>query len=272
MFSIFKVEIKNCINRNEFRIMFIILLSINVFAFVNTCIFVKGYGISKLRSGYEMSILLYPHEQAILSTILFVLPLFAAIVYSDSFISDVKTEVYLYITTRVNQNKYIIAKAITVAVSAFLIIFIPFIINLTLSILTFPPMDYETNGLPAYIIEYIPEDLFNWLRIENPFLFSVFSITIISIFSSLYALLTYSISLIIRKNKLIPITIITMSYLIISTFVNILPDGYSYILTNLPSPTTTSPFYYFILVLILLFSSSLIIIAAKLKNKKFEIV
>lgn len=272
MFKLIKMEFKNCINRNEFRVIFITLLCMSIYAFVNTCLMVKGMRLSCLRSGYEMSILVHAYGQAILTTILFVLPLFACAIYSDSYIEDIKSGAYMYITTRCNKNKYIIAKGLVVVLSTFLVFLIPLLANLMLSLVVFPMTSYETNGLPPYFIEYIPEDLFNWLRVENPLLFSLLSITIISFFASLYALLGYSISLFIRKNKLIPISAVMLSYLIIDVFISLWPNGYKYQLTNLPSPTTTAPVTYFTLSILFLLIVGLVIFIKQLLNSKSEII
>ena len=60
--------------------MFIVLFFMSTYSFINTGLIVKGMRLSGLRSGYEMSILIHPYGQAILMTILFMLPLFATVI------------------------------------------------------------------------------------------------------------------------------------------------------------------------------------------------
>ncbi|WP_088225753.1 hypothetical protein [Desulfosporosinus sp. FKB] len=261
MITLIKMELRNCLNRKQFKVMFIVLLLLVIYSFINTGLIVKGMSLSGLRSGYEMSILQHPYGQAILMTILFVLPLFANIIYSDSYIIDVKSGIYIYITTRSKKNVYIISKAIAVVVSTFITFYVPLVINVILSIITFPSISYETNGVPPYIIEYNPEELLNWLRIQNPLVFSLVAIAIISLFASLYALLGYAISLNFGRNGLIPIAFVMLAYLVIDTFISLLPNGFHYQLTNLALPTTTvSASYFFLCIFVILLLSVILLL------------
>ncbi|SDI58154.1 hypothetical protein [Desulfosporosinus hippei] len=271
MGTLLKMELLNCINRKQFKIVFIGLFAINTYAFIYTCFIVKGMGLSGLRSGYEMSILLHPYSQAILMTIIFMLPMIANVIYSDSFITDIKSGTYIFITTRSSRTTYIISKGLAVIISTFVSFLIPLLFNIILSNITFPSINYETNGLPPYVIEYIPEELFNWLRIGNPFLFSMTSVTIIALFASMYALLGYSISLNLRKNSLIPIAIVMLAYLVIDIFVSLLPNGLKFQLTILPLPTSPASPTYFFSAIILIFILSISLILRYLLHSRNEL-
>lgn len=268
MFAIFKMEFANCIKRNEFRLIFLILLIMNLYSFINTSIIVRGMNLSALRSGFEMSILIHPYGQSVLMTILFVLPLLSSVIYSDSYITDVKSGTYTFLVTRTNKNTYIISKAMIVVISTFITFSIPMLVSLFWSIVTFPCINYETNGLPPYFIEYIPEEFFNWLRIGNPFLFCLFSIVKISFFACIYALLSYAFSLIFMKNRLIPIALTMFSFLVFDIFISLSPYGFRYQIVNLPLPTTSSSGLYMMIMILILISISLILMVIKFNKNE----
>lgn len=272
MKRMFHLELKNCLHRKEFKIIFLILMIISIGSFLFSCFYKGGgnqYGGSLLqvRSAFEMSMIQGPGVRIILSSIVLLIPLFSVIIFSDSYYSDCQSGVYKSILTRANQNVYVWAKSLVILTVTFLSFLIPFLINQLLCLIAFPIKGFDNNhALPPYDIgiqNFSSEWMFDLIRLQSPLLYNLIFMILISFTASLLALFAYSAYFLVKKGRFAVISGIFLLY-IISQLVVILVGSYKFALVNLLIPGTGS-FYVLLVWMSVLFISSLIIITMKSK-------
>lgn len=218
MKNIILLEIKNCMQRKEFKIVFMILFFLSIGSYVIDCYEFFGQELSYVRSAYESCIIQSVQSYFVLTTELLLLPLIATMVYSDSYYLDCKRGVYKSIITRIDKRRYIIAKAIAIFTTVFAVFFIPLAVNQFLCLIAFPTEGFDNNqSLPPYDIgfqNYHQENRFDFLRIQAPFLYNLLHMAIIGLFASLFALLAYALYFIYKKSRLSVIGGIFITYLL----------------------------------------------------------
>lgn len=77
------LELKNCINRNEFKFIFSSILLLSIGSFAIACYEFYGTQATFIRSAYEMSIIQDIYSGSILQFIIILLPILATIIYSS---------------------------------------------------------------------------------------------------------------------------------------------------------------------------------------------
>lgn len=275
MIRLIKLEIIKCIKRTEFKI-----ASIAVFCaiFLDYIILCKGYygsALSKVMSASNGTILTNLVKTPLSPIIGILLPLTVSIVYSDSYLEERKWGLTNFINTRISKEKYILAKAISIAIVSFLIIFIPLLINELLAIIAFPIQGHNTFGLPDYKkLSYIdPGIILNKLQIYYPYTNILIFIIIRSLFASSFALISFGISLFNKTNKYLVI----LSSMIINTLIMIVLNVLSRVIanegisramgTNILWTNSYGNFAWLIFILCVYFIASFILIQKGMKNE-----
>lgn len=207
MKKILLMEMKNCINRKEFMFISMLLLGISVFSFISECFVYFGLELTRVRSAYDIGMV--QGINSLWGILVLLSPLFAIIVYSDSYYSDFQTGVYKNIATRTNVLTYLWGKKIIIFIVTFFVFFIPLLFNQVLAFVAFPIEGYENNyGIPeyAFYMSYDNHVLFDLYRIQNPMLYNFMFILSISLFAALFAILSYSVYFYTNKGKFAVIT------------------------------------------------------------------
>lgn len=265
MIRMLKLELKNCLGRMEFKFVFAILMSFSIGSFLIACQKNYGHGMSFIRSAYDMSMMQGTSTHVVWSIESMLIPLFASIIYSDSYYSDHRSGVYKNILTRTDTKTYFWAKAIVIIVVTFTVFFIPLLLNQLLSLLTFPTQGFDNNfGFPPYDIgiqNYNSGFMFDLLRIQSPLLYNLLYIFLISLVASLFAMFAYGAYFVSNKGKFATIVGVFLLYIVTELAVSTL--GYRLSLNNLLQPVNSGSFGVLMLWIAALFVLSIGMIAAK---------
>lgn len=193
------LELKNCINRKEFKFIFSFLLFLSLGGFFIGCYEFYGTQATFLRSAYEMSMIQDIYSGSILQFIIILLPILSTIIYADSFYTEREDGTYTFILTRTKLRTYVISKAIAIFLITFMAFLIPLLINQGLSFITFPLEGLDNNfSLPPYDIgiqNYTSgsEYVFDFIRIQSPLLYNILRMMIISLLAAGFSLLSYGL-------------------------------------------------------------------------------
>lgn len=262
------LELKNCINRNEFKFIFSSIFLLSIGSFAIACYEFYGAQATFIRSAYEMSIIQDIYSGSILQFIIILLPILATIIYSDSFYTEKQDGVYKFILTRTKLSTYVISKALAIFLITFLVFLVPLLINQGLSIVTFPLEGLDNNqALPPYDIgiqnynsgsEYV----FDFIRIQSPLLFNILKMIVISIFAACFSLLSYGIYFTkysLKRGRFFTAISIFIVFIIQELTLSILGLGRYSISTYLKTNGIGNPLILIVWILTILLVSCLII-------------
>ncbi|WP_039222638.1 hypothetical protein [Clostridium novyi] len=232
MYNMLKLELKNCLRRKEFKIIFTIIMAGVLMHFINEWHELLIKDLTNVLGGYDHTVLQSVFPNPLLISIGSLMPLTCSLIYSDSYYTDIKNGIYKNIVTRTNRFNYVLSKIIITFTVSFLIIFIPLIIDQILCYMCFPfrgHMNYFGDPSYIYINTIYPDVQLHYMSIFHPYINNFIYILINSLFGGLLALLSLSISFVIKKNKYI---IVLSSFIIfeIYKFISeILPDIIEYL-------------------------------------------
>ncbi|MCB2360027.1 hypothetical protein [Clostridium estertheticum] len=206
MKNLLVIETKNCLKRKEFKFIFAVLMFLALASFLAEVLPFYGLRSTSIRSSYESGMIQGVYGNYFKGIEILLLPLLAVIIYSDSFYMEKKWQVHKVIITREKQKNYIIAKGLVIFTVTFFTFLVPMVVNQILCSIIFPKIGLNNNSsLPPYDIavqNYHSNLAFEFTRIQNPLLFNVTYMIIISLTAALLATLAYSIFFIYTKNKL----------------------------------------------------------------------
>ncbi|MBX4266142.1 hypothetical protein [Clostridium estertheticum] len=206
MKNLLVIEIKNCLKRKEFKFIFAILMFLALGSFLAEVLPSYGNAFFEIRSRYETGMIQGVYANYFKSIEILLLPLLAVIIYSDSFYMEKKWQVHKVIITREKQKNYIIVKGIVIFTVTFFTFLVPMIVNQILCSIVFQKIGLDNKfSLPPYDIavqNYHSNLALDFTRIQNPLLFNIIYMIIISLTAALLAILAYSIFFIYTKNKL----------------------------------------------------------------------
>lgn len=227
--------------------------------------FVENIGLSEffIRTASEVSFLQNNLTRHYMTVLTIIGPLLTVIACSSLFNDDYEANMLSCIFTRTSASKYHLSNIIAVLISAFLLIFSPLILGYLISLIACNPnVAFDNmNAFPTFFIRDYSSDLLNMWETFNPIIFTLFHILLVSIIFSLCACLGYVISMGIKWNRYISISIVFGSYLIYNvgltklkiekiTFFNLI-DPYS---QKASIPIIFTVIVVFILLIILLFA------------------
>lgn len=205
-------EIKTMINKKGFCTSFIVMLVFSLFSFV----------VCASRSwGEELSQVLSADSQfmgnAYSPTWYFFTYLFSFIIvlpHSLSYITDLELGTYSVIVVRSGKKQYLVSKIFATFIGNFVLITIPFLVNLILCHLTFsnePNFIFGEYGLPNYFRTIMGTNyVFSAFQKEIPFLpifllsptlYNILYILILGFASGIFGVLVLSISFIFSKRR-----------------------------------------------------------------------
>ena len=223
MYRQIKMELKNCINQMELKFIFSILWCISIGGFIINCFMYKNSYYQFLRAANENFILVSTSTRAIIIVLALFFPLLAMRIYSGSFKKEERSNLTQLIILRTSKKRYIWSKAIAIFIITFLSFLIPLLINQLLCYLTFPIEGFDNRwALPNYdlIRRYENTDLFDFFRIQYPFIYNLLYILIYSTLGGIIALLAYGVNFVqkFKSIKELQVNIIIFVIFMLSSF------------------------------------------------------
>lgn len=272
MKQMLSVEFRNCINKKEFKIVFLTLFFISIAAYFIECFEFYGDNLSLIRSAYDSCIVKSTYSLIVISAEVLLAPILALLIYSDSYYTDCRCGAHKYILTRTNMKTYIASKGIVIFAVTFFTFFIPLLINQFLTFIAFPLQGYDNIfGYPLYFFYYNKEYLFDFIRLQWPYLFNLIWMFFPSLFAALFALLGYSMYFIFKKNR-ISVLIGLYMFFILSEVLLAMLGFYRLSLSEyMLAPTRGYPVMMVLWILVLLIPA-IFIIAGKGANDEPDII
>lgn len=211
-----KIEIKNSINQIEFKFMFAVILFVSLMSIVLNCYHDYGRNILYIQSYVDNSMYVSIKARPIVNIFQYLSPLIVMIIYSSSKWKEEKNGMHPMIISRMTKKDYYFSKFIANFVIVFSVILFSGLINLIISYIIYPTIAFDNRwGLPVYdIIQgYDPNILFDFLRIQNPLIYILSKILLISIFLGTISNIPYSLSFLRLFHKMEFIQICIMSFI-----------------------------------------------------------
>ena len=211
-----KIEIKNSINQIEFKFMFAAILFVSLMSIVLNCYHDYGRNILYIQSYVDNSMYVSIKARPIVNIFQYLSPLIVMIVYSSSKWKEEKNGMYSMIISRMTKKDYYFSKFIANFVIVFSVILFSGIINLIISYIVYPVIAFDNRwGIPVYdIIQgYDQNILFDFLRIQNPLIYILSKILLISIFLGTISNIPYSLSFFRLFHKMEFIQMCVMSFI-----------------------------------------------------------
>jgi hypothetical protein len=209
-----KIQFLLMINKLSFKISFTIILFFCLVCYLINVISVIDSDIFNIYSANSLFALnSYNNYWNIFCNIY---PFLLVFPFSFSYIDDLNAKINPYFMGRMGKRNYFVSKMITCFIGGFIIIFIPFIINLILCNLTFPHnnttffgaynlVNYSENltGINVFINTKQKGLLFLKLYLLSPLAYNLFYITILSIFTGILSMVSLALSFFQSKYKII---------------------------------------------------------------------
>lgn len=206
MYQFLKIELKNCINKIEFKIIFGIVFAFCMAGFLLEVASDYGQSYQFVRSAGECVFLQSAEAEFLLKNLNLLLPIFTGLIYAGSLLDEKRVHIAGNLVIRGGKKKYLWAKAVAVFLSAFVLFAVPLFINLGLCYLFFPLEGSDSMWLePAYLIgvsAYFPQCMLDFLRIQSPILYNLTYIFIYALCSGVLALLAYGMGFLFQNKKL----------------------------------------------------------------------
>lgn len=275
MIQLIKLELSKCMKRIEFKIAFIAVFCAIFLDYIILCKEYYGSELSKVMSASTGTILTNVVATPLSPIVGILLPLTVSIIYSVSFLEEKNWGLSNFIHTRVHKEKYILAKAMSITLVSFFVIFIPLLVNEILAIIAFPIQGHNTFGLPDYKkLSYIDSGIMlHNLQVYYPYCNILIFIIIRSLFASSFALMAFGVSFFKKVNKYVVI----LSPFVINTLFMIFTDALSRIIsdetiaravgTNILGTNSYGSFIWLLFVLCGYFLFSVILIRRGMKNE-----
>ncbi len=268
MINVLKYELKRLFSRKEFFIVMVIAFFYISVDFIYHSVMLINSPLFELPSAYQMWILYNKvGGQWGQVFVFFLIPLFAAIPYSDSYLEDKKTGVINFIVTRCDKRLYLFCKGIAVFFSGFIVVFTPLLIDQLLCLCLLPVYSPSENVVnhPTYnAYQFLSTVQFPKLHSINPYLHNLFYMLLNGVCAGVIALVSYSISFFRKMNRYLVVILVFLFYLIeniagrlISSSTTFSIFNYLYILPF--SSEITNYLYFLIFMLVLIFVSLFII-------------
>ncbi|MBZ9637561.1 hypothetical protein [Clostridium sp. FP1] len=204
MITLIKLDLKNCIKNEKFKICFLSLLGICLFSFLAVC--TDSFMSNSLQLDFtnKMGIMLGTKVRSVFHFILLAIPLIACGIYSDSFIYERDNNICVYYLTRTNKRKYFTSKIFSIFIIVFFTILLPLSINELLTFLAIPNIGINHGyGITVYqlkanISEFFLQSIYN----NHPYLYNYLLILITSFFGALVAVIGFNLSLLFQMKKI----------------------------------------------------------------------
>lgn len=204
MVTLIKIDLKNCLKNQKFKLCFLSLLGFSLLSFIGVCISAFMKNSLQLEFTNKMGIMLGTSVRSAFQIILLLIPLIACSIYSDSFIYERDNNIHIYYLTRCNKLKYFISKILTNFTMVFLTILFALSINEVLTILAIPNIGVNNGyGITVYQLKANAGRFFlQSVYYSHPYLYNFLLILITSFYASLVAVIGFNFSLIFKTRKI----------------------------------------------------------------------
>lgn len=197
-----KEEMMKIIRRKQFIFVFTIFLLAALLDFLITCECYYGIELSWVRSAYVCNIL---HNSVGAFTAQFfttLFPIMVCIGTSDVYYEENTLGMNNFILTRINKQKNIKIKIISLLLVTFLMIFIPLMVNLGLAFIAFPLQGHYCSNA-TYLTLTQPENgrLLGYLEMFHPYLNIFVFIIIRCMVGCALSFFSFSLSVFCRMNR-----------------------------------------------------------------------
>jgi len=248
--NLIKLQIKILITRKEFQYSFTLMLFFVATAFIINCFSLYGKEITSVQAANQLWFGFSQYSSAVSSIVfIFVLPLISSMAFADTYYTEMNTGIYKNILTRCKKSNYIISKGIITFVSGFLVVFIPLLLSQFLSLIIAPVNScIDVTNLPSFIFMHTENMVFQELFLNHPYLYNFLYIVISGIFGAVLALLSFALSFLPIRSRLLIIATPTVLY-IVQAFISTLLFGAMYALCYYLFPFVgirgLEPMYFF---------------------------
>ncbi|MDU6347940.1 MAG: hypothetical protein E6593_14435 [Clostridium sp.] len=192
-----------------------------------------------------------------------VLPI-GALVFADSYLTDLKEGPYLAILTRSSSSAYRLSGALLAFVGGFAVIFIPLLISFCLSFLMFPiesTVNPQNSGWSLLMVQKIKPGriLFAPLFFQHPYLTNLVYICYDSLLAACWALASYALGYLVRISRLLVVVIPTVFVILVGEALDYFQGGLSFDAYVNPiwqsDPRYTSVFFAYLVIPLLFFAA-----------------
>lgn len=223
-----------------------------------------------IRTASEISFLQNTLTRHYVNVLIITGPLLTMIACSGLYVDDCEANMLGPIFTRISKKKYHIYNIFTVFLLSFILIFLPLVIGYLISLISNPiylAMDNASARPTFFIKEYGSSVLLQW-EMFNPILFTFFHIFLTSVIFSIFAGLSYIISMVVSWSRYIPIITVFSFYIVYNILC--IKSGYAEMsFFNLIDPYADKLSIGFIFMLIGIFIIAIIVLF-KIALKKGE--
>lgn len=204
MITLIKLDFKNCLRNEKYKLCFLSLLGICLFSFLTVCISSFMGNSLQLDFTNKMGIMLGTNVRPVFHLILLFIPLIACVIYSDSFIYERDNNICVYYLTRTYKLKYFISKIFSIFIIVFFTILVPLSVNELLTRLAIPNIGVNHGyGLTVYQLKANVGGFFlQSIYDKYPYLYNFLLILITSFYGSLVAVIGFNFSLIFQIRKI----------------------------------------------------------------------
>lgn len=222
----FKAQINLMLKRTSFQISLAAMCLYSVLFFLINCI--KEYGKLYIDVHAAKYLLLCGGLDNVFTFIFSIIfPIVVVIPFSDTFFEERKNKTTEFCLVRYSNNKYYFSKFLTVFLSGFIIIFIPFILNYLLNFIAFPlnsTIDYTNFSVAVsgiYNSGINTLVLFRNLFAQNMYIYNFLHIILMSFTGAFIAVIVYQFSFFYENSRIILIC----SFFVIYQLYNIVLGG-----------------------------------------------
>lgn len=226
------------LHRKSFLILLIILTGL--LSYMSLKDITAAYSSGKSYQHFFIMITDYSKHSFLLA-LFYAIPLIAVFPFADTWMTETDMSDVLF--TRIKKKYYFLSKYIISFLSGFLLLCIPLLIAFFSEILALDFNDNAISILNSFFVDNQVEALlqnysFYEFYIQNPYLFIIVFIFMISIFSGLCAITSFSISLLVKQKVLTYIALFFVSLILILMF-GYMPVPYCYyFIQNIIQPDT----------------------------------
>lgn len=176
---------------------------------------------------------------------IFLLPLIASLAYSYGYFDDCKNGVSKFLIPRTGRKSYYLSNACTAFWGAFLVVFLPLILEQLILFIACPlNTPYIMSSNPAvddYAAVFGAGASLIALQLNHPYLFNVLYCIIPAVTGGLLALLSYSLSLFLRKSRFLVLTLPELLWIVIDFGIANFGGSEQAALNHLVQPYNTFP-------------------------------
>lgn len=270
-----KRSMKDMVQRKEFifslslSVCFVLIpLFIDLFSFyqmdtlsLKPAWFCWGVNGTGYRAGkHSGTIALTPHMLQYFNA--FALPLVAPMAYAYGYFDDAKSGVVKFLIPRTGRKAYYLSNACTVFLGAFLILFFPLILEQLILFLVCPVdtpyIMSSSSAADDYAAVFGAGAPLTALQLNQPYLLNLLYCVIPAATGGLMALLSYSLSLFLRKSRFLVLTLPGLLWIVVDFGIASVAGLHRFTFNQLVQPRGTFPAWAAFAVVLLFLDIALI--------------